>query len=1215
MPFHSQFKPLRLFSIVVCLIRLVCAPHAATALDVDKSLAQCRLDAWTTKDGLPPDTINAMTQTPDGYLWLATNAGLVRFDGVTFQTFNSRNTPGLKRDSITSLLVTPQGKLWIGTDGAGFGLFENRAFVPFHTGIKDDSWSITNAILQSVDGTVWIGGGGEHPLLHYQNGKFTTLASDYPFVRGLAQDRQGAVWGATLYRGLFAHRSDGTVANVRVGQGLPSDALSSVVLDSDNSLWIGTLGAGLCHYVEGKVTTYTTRDGLSSNEIRALSFDHQGNLWIGTRVGLDREQDGKFSTFRKIDGLHDIGVSAIFEDREGNLWVGSGAGLNRFRNTRLTPLSFPGREGLANTSAMAEESDGSLWFGTDSGLKRLREGAITTYTTHDGLPGNDIVTLHRAKDGVLWVITAGGAIARKTGDRFTTLVAQSPWRVIGEDGEGLVFANGNDYARLSGGKFVPLKHSGQSEYVFNSFLAADGTLWFTSSGGLVALRHNQMTVISKGLPLGTHVMSIAQAGNGCLWVGTDKGLVRYENGETFVYKLASGLPDDNLFDIVFDAHGALWIGGGRGIFMVSVLDLERYRSGALKTIPTRLYDASDGIRCFPTKMQALQTRDHRLLFLGVQGATQVDPDRLATNFVLPPVVIERVVLNKKTFDMQSVHRTLPGKGDLEVYYTGLNLSDAEKVSFRYKLEGYDKDWVDAGTRRVAYYTNLPPGDYEFRVLAGTSDGIWNTTGAGLEFKLPPFLYQTTPFKVGCIVAIGLGAWALARLSLRQLRRSNQRLEAKVAQRTEELHRSHEQIESVNRRLQALATTDGMTGLANHRAFQEQLREELAAADATGRSLALLMMDVDRFKRYNDTFGHPAGDEVLRSLARLIRENIRVGDYAGRYGGEEFAILLPDTTPETAFEIAERLRSAVAEYAFPCRQVTLSIGVAQYEACTVAPEMLVALADEALYAAKHAGRNRVALARDESDAVAVVRHETKRGLVSALKPTEGDPLMELMRRQDGRVLSGIMALLNLRDPETDGHSQRVTRFVLRLAQEVIRQDIAALSPDDLRDLTLGSLLHDIGKIGVPDAVLFKAGALTEEEWTIIRAHPEQGARVLEAFSQFVCALPVVRSHHEKWDGSGYPQGLAGERIPLAARIFALADTLDAMSSDRPYRAALPYAQIRAEVCRVAGTQFDPALVDAFMAIPEADWERLRNITEEHDFPYDQILEDSPAAYID
>ncbi len=742
--------------------------------------------------------------------------------------------------------------------------------------------------------------------------------------------------------------------------------INCLILDSDNSLWIGTNGSGLCHYTDGKLKTYTTRDGLSSNEIRAITLDHQGNLWIGTRVGLDRRVGSRFSTFRKIDGLHDVGVSAIFEDRQGDLWVGSGTGLNRFRNTRLTPISFPTAEGPATTSALAGGQDGSLWFGTtDSGLKRLQNGIVTTYTTRDGLPSNNILTLHMARDGVLWIITQDGGISRKKGDKFTTLFSKSPWRVIGEDREGLVFTDRNDYARLSGSKFVPLPHSGQSEYVFNSFLAADGTLWFASAGGLVTVQHGQVTVSRQGIPLGAHVLSMAQSGNGCLWIGTDRGLIRYENGTTFLYGIASGLPDDNLFSLLFDVSGTLWIGGDRGIFPVSITDLERYRRGALKTIPVRLYDATDGIRSMPIQLQALRTSDNRLLFLGPRGATLVDPDCLATDFIPPPVVIERASVDKNAIDTRHVQLLVPGKGDLEVHYTGLDFADAERLSFRYRLEGYDKDWVDAGTRRVANYTNLPPGDYRFHVIAGNSDGVWSTTGAEFEFQLSPFFYQTTWFKFACLLLVGLCSLSVARLSVGQLQRSNQRLEAKVSERTEQLNRSHEQIEAANRRLQALATTDGMTGLANHRAFQERLRIELEIVVATGRALTLLLMDVDNFKTYNDTFGHPAGDEVLRILASLIRENIREGDYAARYGGEEFAIILPDTQEEAALAVAERIRFVVAEHAFPCRRVTLSIGVAKHESPKAAAETFVAQADSALYAAKHAGRNRVVLATARS----------------------------------------------------------------------------------------------------------------------------------------------------------------------------------------------------------------------------------------------------------
>lgn len=1211
MLFHALRRFDRCIFLGCALLSLLSSALPSGALDVDKTLAQCRLDVWTTKDGLPPAAIHAMAQTPAGYLWFGTEAGLVRFDGVAFQTFHSRNTPGLKRDEVNALLVTQKGRLWLGTNGSGFGPFEQNRFYPLRTGFADESWSVTNALLEADNGTVWIGGGGDHNLQRMKSGEFQKLPVGYEFVQGFLEDRSGTIWTATRFNGLFGRMADGKEIHLWAEHGLPSSMLSSLALDSDNSLWIGTQDAGLCRYADGKLTTYTKRDGLSSNEIHALCFDREGSLWIGTRGGLDREHDNRFSTFRKIDGLHDVGVSAIFEDREGNLWVGSGSGLNRFSNTKLTPLSFPVTEGAANLSGMAEGPDGSLWFASDYGLKRFQNGIVTTYTVQNGLPSNAIVSVHMAKDGALWIITAGGGVTRRVGERFLPVSAQSPWRVIGEDKEGLVFANENDYARLSGGKFLPLPHSGKSGYVFSAYTNSGGHLWFATAGGLATVEHDRVVVSSRGLPPGTHIMSIAETENGSLWLGTDRGLIRLERETATVYGIASGLPSDNLFALAPDAQNVLWIGSPRGIFKVLLADLESYRRGGLKRIPTRLFEAVDGVRSVPNGFLALRTYDRHLVFLGTTGATLVDPDRLTAD--LPPrVVIERALLDGRVLDTQAMCRLPPGKGDLEVDYTGLDLCDAERVGFRYMLEGYDKSWVDAGTRRVAYYTNLPPGEYRFRVIARNSDGVWNMTGAEFGFKVAPFFYQTNEFKVACAGMLGLSSWGLIRLSLRQLQRRNQRLEEKVAERTEELHRSHEQIEAANRRLQALATTDGMTGLANHRAFQEQLRIELATADSTGRPLSLLLIDVDQFKSYNDTFGHPAGDEVLRGLARLIRENVRVGDYTARYGGEEFAILLPDTTEEAAVEIGERLRIVVAGHNFPCRQVTLSIGVARNEPLPAASETLVARADKALYAAKNGGRNRVVIATQElnEETAPLKRRPSADALHSE---TQEDPLMTLMQRQEGNILNGIMALLNLRDPGTDAHSHRVARFTLRLAQEAARQKIADLSVEDLCDLVLGALLHDIGKIGVPDSVLLKPGALTEEEWAIIRTHPEQGARVLETFTLFVCALPIVRFHHEKWDGTGYPQGLAGEHIPLGARIFALADTFDAMSSDRPYRATLSYEQIRAEILRLSGVQFDPALVQAFLAIPESEWDELRHLPMGDGLPAHPMLHNVPFSY--
>ncbi|RYG25482.1 diguanylate cyclase [bacterium] len=416
--------------------------------------------------------------------------------------------------------------------------------------------------------------------------------------------------------------------------------------------------------------------------------------------------------------------------------------------------------------------------------------------------------------------------------------------------------------------------------------------------------------------------------------------------------------------------------------------------------------------------------------------------------------------------------------------------------------------------------------------------------------------------------------------------------------TAETSRVYRFLHDAYRELQAVATTDGMTGLPNHRSFQERLRKSANDTQEAGQPLALLLIDVDRFKQYNDNFGHPAGDEALRIVARIIRESLRDSDLPARYGGEEFAAILPNTDAEGAGVVAERIRAACEAEPFPCRAVTLSVGVA-VRAGDADPSGLIERADQALYLAKHRGRNRVVLA--EGGASAGMREEISMPNGWSLHESRNvgiDRIGEVGHEEpSGPLLKVLLAMLNLKDGEVERHSDRVMRYSLRLAEEALALGAVSISEDEMTDLHLGALLHDIGKVGVPDAVLHKPGALSEEEWAIVRRHPIQGAEILSDIPALSGAVPVVRWHHERWDGTGYPDGLAAEAIPLGARIFALADTLDAMWSDRPYRRAMDYLSIRAEVMRMSGLQFDPVLAAAFLNVPEGDWERIRGTAQD------------------
>ena len=515
--------------------------------------------------------------------------------------------------------------------------------------------------------------------------------------------------------------------------------------------------------------------------------------------------------------------------------------------------------------------------------------------------------------------------------------------------------------------------------------------------------------------------------------------------------------------------------------------------------------------------------------------------------------------------------------------------------------------TEALSRPPVFWHTLTP--YVFLPLVGALlVYIWHAHG---DARLHPGVYTQAVLLVGVLLlrqclAILENGWLYRCLQSAyhdlqaqkhqalEYAQSQERLNAELREMHLEMEAGNRALAETNAQLEALAATDGMTGLANHRAFQERLRAEIARAQRQGYPLTLLLMDIDYFKHYNDTHGHLAGDDVVQTVARLLREAVREGDFVARYGGEEFAALLPQTDSDSGRRVAERIRATVAFHPFPHREITLSIGIAEWSSPEEGPHILIAHADRALYAAKRAGRNRLAFAGDlAADMTASDSPADEAPPLVAYPLREGWGNLEgLLQEPAGQVLTGLMAALDLRDAETEGHSQRVVRFALRLAQEMSRLGLTRFDPGELRELAFGGLLHDIGKIGVSDAILLKPGPLSVEEEAEMRRHPGLGASLLANFPLLAPALAVVRHHHERWDGTGYPDGLSGEAIPLTARIFALADTFDAMSSDRPYRAALSYPAIRAEIARLTGKQFDPNAVRAFLNIPEADWDQLR-----------------------
>lgn len=796
----------RLPCVLIAAVALGGAAVPASALDADKDLRQCRMDTWSTRDGLPPREIEAITQTPDGYLWIGSRAGLVRFDGTAFKLFNASNIPGLTRDMIRSLAVTRAGDLWVGTDGGGVGRLRNGQFDPHDMGDKRRTWFEIRAIREARDGSMWLGGLGGHYLCRIRKGVMTEEKKRFDGVSGFAEDTKGRFWMSSRYSGLVRCHENGTFTAFDSSHGLPTSELTAICSDEKGGLWIGTQSKGLCHWQEGRITVYSAANGLSSNEIHSLCLDHSGNLWIGTRNGLNRLTAGRFSAFMKMDGLLDNNIGPIMEDRESNLWVGSGTGLIRFSNTKLTPLSLYNSAGTLPLLQVAAGSDGTLWMATEQGLRRwFPNGVEENYSTKNGLAGDKVVALCTRRDGAVCLFGPLGAATlwSKRGFRQMARVGTlnaDPLYVC-EDRKGIVVITYDSVYRLRNGRYDRLKLARPIGYPFALRKDSAGNVRIACVTGLGIVQDDRVDIVSAGLPEETHVLGLDEDSQGTMWLGTDHGLARYQNGKFTLYDLKSGLPDDNLYQLLVDRQDTLWIGGNRGIFSLRIKDLDRFDRHELAQLRPRLYDADDGIRSFPLGGNAFK-QGNTLFFFGNSGLTILQSDRLKQNTFAPPVVIETITSGRKTFSSGAHNVRMPANTDLEVHFTAPSLSSPEKVRFRYMLQGYDLAWVEAGGRRAAYYTNLPPGNYHFRVIAVNEDGIWNMVGATFAIRLTPTLTQTAWFKILC----GVATAALILLALiwrtRHLHARNEELQKRVDARTAELASANTALVQANADLES-----------------------------------------------------------------------------------------------------------------------------------------------------------------------------------------------------------------------------------------------------------------------------------------------------------------------------------------------------------------------------------------------------------------------------
>jgi signal transduction histidine kinase/ligand-binding sensor domain-containing protein len=746
---------------------------------------------WTTEEGLPQNSVNSIVQTRDGYLWLATFGGLVRFDGVRFTIFNTSNTPGLKSDRLTTLCEGRAGNLWIGAESGGLLISLQDGVARAYTTADGLLGGLVRRLHEDREGTLWIG--TTNGLARFQAGRFTSFTKENGLpgqgVQAICEDRDGRLFLSTPEA--FAEFRDGQFIVHTPPDGLTPQ--TNIYAGSDGRIWLRTK-SGLASYGAGRFAVYPLPADLAARRADALLVDRAGDVWLGfpesnTLARLNTATGGiaRYTPPVNLSGNY---LSTLLQDREGNLWLGSrGGGLHRFKPRKVT--AYTTEHGLPHNdiNAFAGDGAGGVWISAAGGLAHFESGRFTAYTPREGLRDAGVFGLLRDRGGTLWFGNNGlasfkdGVFTRH--DDWQEL-AGLPINTFAEDSQGnLWIGTGQGLHRLREGKITVLRQAdGLAHDALRYILPArDGSLWLGTVGGLSHLRAGRFTNYTTKEGLANNLIRcLLEEPDGTLWIGSyGGGLTRLRAGRLAPITTRHGLFDDFISSILSDDQGNFWLLGNRGIFRVSRQELHDFADGRRASITSTSYGVADGMKSGEgdggIQPAGWKAADGKLWFATIDGVAVIDPRQ--TDSTPAPVYLERVLLDQQPLPLaaSAAVRIEPGQGNLEIQYVGLSFSRPEQVKYKYQLEGLDEAWTDAGARRTAYYPYLPPGAYTFHVIAANGDGVWNTEGKSLRIiVLPPF-YRTWWFLTLAGLGVAGAIWLSYEYRVRQLQRAQARQQA------------------------------------------------------------------------------------------------------------------------------------------------------------------------------------------------------------------------------------------------------------------------------------------------------------------------------------------------------------------------------------------------------------------------------------------------------
>ncbi len=788
-----------------------CIGPSAVGLEPSHRLTQYGHMVWRIQDGVFSGAPSAFAQTADGYIWIGTQSGLLRFDGVNFTPFRPSPKERLRSPNISSLLAARDGSLWVGTsaylahfkdgdltnyldvigevsqisesrkgdiwfsrrktpDGAGALCRVAGARIACYGNAEGIPYKLAGPLLEGDEDDWWIAAASE--VAHWNRGSSTTYAPaglkanhQLDGFTALAKNADGSVWAGMEFsgKGLGLQRFSGGKWNPILISGFDSSSLAvtALLFDRDHSLWIGTKDKGIYRLNGASLDHFGSSDGLSSDTVHSLFEDQEGNIWIATSKGIDKFRDFKVVTYSKAEGLRADQVDAVLASGDGTIWMSDGT-LESIRGRTVTSMGprdgLPGRD----VTSLLEDRFGKLWIGVDDKLFVREEGKFQQITDTNGGPVGAVEKLANGLNGTVW------ARSVKLPHRLLHIV----------NGKVIEEVEAPDGMRQRA--FAP---------------EPDGELLVgLESGDLAEYQARQWKVIPLHRIKATwHVVQFATAADGGILGATSSGVLGWKRGRAQDLNADNDLPCNRVYSLIFDSQKTLWLYASCGLLSISDSELARWWQDPKAKLKYRIFNVLDGAQPAPPSYQpqTSMSPDGKLWFANGSVLQQIDPLHLPANNILPPVHIEEIVADTREYPLQN-NLALPAlTRELQINYTALSFAIPQRVQFRYKLDGLENEWQNVGTRRQAFFTNLRPGTYRFHVIACNDDGLWNSVGDTIGFTIAPAYYQTRWFALMCVAASGAILWALYLMRLKQATyQLQERLNARMEEReriARELH--------------------------------------------------------------------------------------------------------------------------------------------------------------------------------------------------------------------------------------------------------------------------------------------------------------------------------------------------------------------------------------------------------------------------------------------